>query len=75
MVNRNTYRAYIPSVFASKNYSPRPVRQLELLVEPKLAYTYTSTRGCAALAAAQTGTLMPEAVMGLDSGLKLTSAR
>lgn len=75
MVNRNTYRAYIPSVFASKNYSPRPVRQLELLVEPKLAYTYTSTRGCAALAAAQTGTLVPAADVGLDSGLKLTSAR
>ena len=66
MVNRNTYRAYIPSVFASKIYSPRPVRQLELLDEPKLAYTYTSTRGCAALAA-QTGTLVPAADVGLDS--------
>ena len=75
MVMRNTYRAYIPNVLASKVYQRRPVRQLELLVEPKLAYTYTSTRGCAALAAAQTGTLVPAADVGLDSGLKLTSAR
>ena len=50
-----------------KTYQRRPVRQLELLVEPKLAYTYTSTRGCAALAAAQTGTLVPAADVGLDS--------
>jgi hypothetical protein len=70
MAMRNTYRAYIPNAFASKVYQPRPVRQLELLIEPKLAYTYTSTGGCIALAAAQTSTLMPETGMGLDLELK-----
>jgi hypothetical protein len=68
MVNRNTYRAYIPSVFASKIYSPRPVRQLELLVEPKLAYTYTSTRGCAALAAARPAHLCPKQLWDSTQG-------
>ena len=72
MVMRNTYRAYIPNVLASKVYQRRPVRQLELLVEPKLAYTYTSIGGCVALVAVQTSTLMPETGMGLDSELKPT---
>ncbi len=73
MVIRSTYRAYTPIAFASKVYQPRPARQLELLVEPKLAYTYTSIGSCAALTAAQTSTLMPETGMGLDSELKPTS--
>ena len=75
MVMCNTYRAYTPNVFASKVYQPRPVRQLELLIEPKLAYTYTSIEGFVALTAAQTSTLMPKAGMGLDSELKPTSTR
>src|SRR5918995_1968755 len=38
---------YIPVVSVSKIYRPRPARDIELLVEPKLAYTSTLTRGCA----------------------------
>jgi hypothetical protein len=35
-------RAYMPPAVTDKVYQPRPARQLELPVKPKLAYTSTS---------------------------------
>jgi hypothetical protein len=48
---RDMSRGYRSVVYLSKIYQPLPKHQLELRVEPKLAYTSTSSRGCKALAA------------------------
>ncbi len=40
-------RAYTSTPGVDKIYLPLPVRHLELVVEPKLAYTSTSTATCA----------------------------
>jgi hypothetical protein len=45
-------------VSVSKIYRPRPARNIELLVEPKLAYTSTLTGGCATPRAYRIGVLL-----------------
>jgi hypothetical protein len=60
----------MPVVSASKVKRPRPARQLELLVKPKLAYTSTSTGSRATPTAHRIGVLLAEASVVLDSGSK-----
>jgi hypothetical protein len=63
-------RAYTPTTTVGKIKQPRPGLQLDVLVYPKLAYTSTSTGGCATPSALRIAAPLAKANSGLDIGSK-----